>query len=58
MSESQDRDSQMNTVNEYLALKKRDLFVRRGRNNRIYSKFITKEIFEDNFDSNDDDMPP
>jgi hypothetical protein len=38
---------------EFEALLKRNVVVRRGRNNRIFYKFIKKEIFED--EKNDDD---
>jgi hypothetical protein len=32
---------------ELKALSNRDLFVRRGRNNRVFAKFIKREIFRD-----------
>lgn len=32
---------------EYESLMQRDVLVRRGRNNRIFCKFISKQIFEE-----------
>ena len=39
---------------ELKALASRDLFVRRGRNNRVFAKFIRREIFRENQDINFD----
>lgn len=35
---------------ELKALSSRDLFIRRGRNNRLVAKFIRREIFMENQD--------
>lgn len=36
---------------------KRDVFVRRGRNNRLYYKFILRDIFEDFSDQDKEEHP-
>ena len=36
---------------ELKALANRDLFVRRGRNNRVFAKFIRREIFRESHDN-------
>lgn len=44
-----DKAYQQRLVEEELkALASRDLFVRRGRNNRVFAKFIRREIFREN----------
>jgi hypothetical protein len=37
-------------------LASRSLVVRRGRNNRIYHKFILREIFEESVDEDNDEF--
>ena len=58
-----DGEEKMNDKDRYIkeiedeikALINRDVFIRRGRNNRIYYKFIKREIFQDYSDSDRDD---
>lgn len=45
----------MQIKEEVLGLMRRDYFIRRGRNNRIYHKFISKEIFQDSNEETMDD---
>jgi hypothetical protein len=40
---------------EFNALLNRDVLVRRGRNNRLFYKFISKEVFQDEMTSDNDD---
>ncbi len=47
---------QKEVKDELNALLKRDVFVRRGRNNRIYQKFIMRDIFEDLSDQDKEDL--
>lgn len=43
-----DKTYQQKQLEEELkALSNRDLFVRRGRNNRVFAKFINREIFRE-----------
>lgn len=39
-----------------MSLMRRDYFIRRGRNNRMYHKFIQREIFEDSMDESNEDV--
>lgn len=49
--DSDDKTYQQKLLEDELkALAHRDLFVRRGRNNRVFAKFINREIFKENLD--------
>ena len=39
---------------DFAALMKRDIMVRRGRNNRMLYKFINREIFDENSSDDED----